>query len=248
VMPSFISVRIRSMALRRACTSSRVVLALSMGGIFVAVPLGRLVAQGAVGQTSPTFHRAGAQSPTPQAGSPYALPADGGQGSPSDTPPNAGGLQGAQRQQLEQRLRQRFEQIVRQRLHLTDQQVVQLRQTNQHFALRRRELNERERGVRQAMRAELRNVDALDQPRLAAQIDSIFALQRLRLDIAVSEQRELSGFLTPSQRVQYYALQEQLRQRVEQLRRQRQMTMQQRGGDGSTAMTGLQPSADTLRP
>jgi capsule polysaccharide export protein KpsE/RkpR len=125
-----------------------------------------------------------------------------------------------------------FERIVRQRLQLTDAQVAQLRATNQRFAPQRRGLQMRERQIRQAMRAELQPGAVPDEKRLGGLVDSLFALQRERIDMLQSEQRDLATFLSPSQRVRYYALQEQLRRRVEAMR-QRQQMMQ--GG-------GMQPS------
>ncbi len=130
---------------------------------------------------------------------------------------------GGPRQQLEQRLRMQFERIVRQRLQLTDAQVARLRATNQRFAPQRRDLQMRERQIRQAMRAELRPGAAPDENRLGTLVDSLFALQHERIDMLQSEQRELATFLTPSQRVRYYALQEQLRRRVEAMRQRQQM-------------------------
>jgi hypothetical protein len=129
---------------------------------------------------------------------------------------------GGPRQQLEQRLRMRFEQIVRQRLQLTNQQVAQLRASNRRFAPQRRALAMREREIRQAMRAELQPGVAANEQHLSALTDSLFGVQRARLDMLQSEQRDLATFLTPSQRVRYYALQEQLRRRVEALRQQQQ--------------------------
>ncbi len=116
-----------------------------------------------------------------------------------------------------------FERIVRQRLQLTDAQVTQLRATNQRFAPQRRDLQMRERQIRQAMRAELQPGGAPDEKRLGTLVDSLFALQHERIDMLQSEQRELATFLTPSQRVRYYALQEQLRRRVEAMRQRQQM-------------------------
>ncbi len=170
----------------------------------------------------------------PESASPQAYGPGGGARRPL-----AGGQFGAEqppvggpRQQLEQRLRMQFERIVRQRLQLTDAQVAQLRATNQRFAPQRRDLQMRERQIRQAMRAELRPGAVPDEKRLSGLVDSLFALQRERIDMLQSEQRDLATFLSPSQRVRYYALQEQLRRRVEAMR-QRQQMMQ--GG-------GMQPN------
>ncbi len=199
--------------------------------MLAAAPLVGLEAQATAAPVQPPPRSSGAQSVAP--GTEPGTEPDAGTQTPAPYgPPASRGAATLQRQQLEQRVRQRFEQIVRTRLQLTDQQVVELRQTNERFAAPRRALAERERGLRHAMRQELRDTGPRNQGLLAAQIDSILAIQRTRLDLLASEQRELSRFLTPAQRVQYYALQEQLRQRVEQMRRQQQMRMQM----------GLQPT------
>jgi protein CpxP len=157
--------------------------------------------------------------PAPVAGQPEPGH-QAGQGGPGD----------ARRQMLVQAIRQRFEQVVRQRLQLNDTQIVKLRETNARFEGERRALTERERWVRQQMRAQLVPGVAADQNRLATLIDSLFALQRERLDLLQREQRELSGYLTPLQRVQYYALQEQLRRRLEQMRQRMQQRAAAQGG------------------
>jgi periplasmic protein CpxP/Spy len=125
---------------------------------------------------------------------------------------------GGPRQQLEQRIRIQFEQIVRRRLQLTDDQLMRLRQTNRQFAPQRQALTAHERNIRQTIRAELRPGVVTDEHRVALLMDSLFVLQHERLDMLQSEQRELATFLTPSQRVRYYALQEQLQRRVQAMR------------------------------
>jgi periplasmic protein CpxP/Spy len=121
------------------------------------------------------------------------------------------------RQQLERRIRRRFAQVVQTRLGLTDAQMAQLRATNAKFGAQRRPLAARERSIRQALRGEMRPGVAADQDRVSSLTDSLFQIQRERLDLAQAEQKELSGYLSPVQRVQYYALQEALRRRLEQL-------------------------------
>ena len=56
---------------------------------------------------------------------------------------------------------------------------------------------------------------------MAAALDRVLQLQRQRLDLMADEQKDLAGFLTPVQRAKYAALQEQIRRRVENARRQR---------------------------
>jgi hypothetical protein len=138
----------------------------------------------------------------------------GAQGSMDDSQPPIG----APRQQLLQRIRIQFEQIVRRRLQLTDDQLARLRETNRRFAPQRQALAAHERNIRQAIRAELQPGVPTDEHHVAVLMDSLFALQHQRLDMLQSEQRELATFLTPSQRVRYYALQEQLQRRVQAMR------------------------------
>ncbi len=122
------------------------------------------------------------------------------------------------RGQLEQRFRRQLEQVVRTRLGLTDSQMDQLRAVNQRYIAERRGLGARERQLRQALRAELQPGVAADQAHVGALMDSLLAQQRARLDLVQREQHDLSAFLTPVQRVRYYALQEQIRRRVERMR------------------------------
>ena len=95
--------------------------------------------------------------------------------------------------------------------------MAQLQATNQKFGERRRVLTQREQGFRKGLQQELRPGIAADQRHVAALMDSLLAVQRDRLDLLTEEQRDLSTFLTPVQRVQYYGLQEQLRKRLQEM-------------------------------
>lgn len=123
---------------------------------------------------------------------------------------------------MEARVRQRVTALVKARLALTEDQMRQLAAVNSSFEAKRRELFARERTSRMAIRAELQRSQGADQNRVATALDDLFRLQRERLDLAEQEQRELAKFLQPSQRAQYAALQEQLRRRVEEMRRRRE--------------------------
>ena len=123
-----------------------------------------------------------------------------------------------QRKALAQRIRQRWQQIVRDRLGLNDVQMRQLQETTRHFNAQRNTLNQQERAIRLEMRDQVTGATPTDDKHLAAMIDTVLDLQRQRLELTRNEQRELSLFLTPLQRVKYLALQEQLRQQMERLR------------------------------
>jgi hypothetical protein len=138
----------------------------------------------------------------------------GGRGGPPDGAP-------AQRRHMEQRLQEGLWRIAKQRIGLTDAQMTRLSEVNHRYDARRRTLNQAERAQRQILRAELVAKDSANQDRIATALDRLLQLQRQRLDIVAEEQKEFAGFMTPLQRAQYAALQEQLRWRAEGLRRAR---------------------------
>jgi uncharacterized protein YlxW (UPF0749 family) len=71
------------------------------------------------------------------------------------------------------------------------------------------------------------------QPLIAQQLDTLLQLERQRIDLLESEQKELATFLTPLQRAKYQALQEQLRRRLEALR----------VGAGQDSALGIRPDS-----
>ena len=107
--------------------------------------------------------------------------------------------------------------------------MQQLGRINDRFERDRVQLLREERRARQALRAEVLAGDSADQKKVAGLLDQVLALQRRRLDLTENEQRELAAFMTPTQRAKYFAIQDQLRQRLENLRRQRQ---ERRAGAG----------------
>jgi Spy/CpxP family protein refolding chaperone len=71
------------------------------------------------------------------------------------------------------------------------------------------------------LRGQILAGDKADQSRVSAALEQLQQLQRQRLDLQGQEQQEFASFMTPLQRAKYAALQEQVRRRVEALRRQR---------------------------
>ncbi len=126
-----------------------------------------------------------------------------------------------ERVQVEQQLRARMGEVVRQRLGLNAQQMQQLNAANRKFDRDRLALLNQERRVRMGIREEIEAGEKGSQDRIAALLDSTLLLERRRLDLMELEQNELKGFLTPRQRAQYFGLQTQMRQRMEQVRRNR---------------------------
>ena len=124
---------------------------------------------------------------------------------------------------LERQIQQTLWRLTRQRVGLTDDQMRQLVPVNQRFESQRREILREERSARLGLRSALLDSSKADQQRVTAYIDQLLQLQRRRIDLLADEQRELARFMTPVQRARYLALQEQVRRRVEQLRRRERL-------------------------
>lgn len=118
---------------------------------------------------------------------------------------------GANRAELEQRVRERMATMVKNRLALTDDQVKKLGETNGKYEERRRLLQDQERDIRMGMRDELLLGDKANQNKVGDLLDRLLKVQRQRLDVVEQEQKELATFLTPVQRVKFHALQDQMR-------------------------------------
>jgi len=155
------------------------------------------------------------------------------------------GQPGARRDRamLEQRFRERYEQVVRERLSLTDAQFTQLTEVNKRLDGKRRELFAEERTVRREMRQALQATDdQANEARVAELMDRAIRVQRSRLDLLETEQRELSAFLTPTQRAKYMGMQEQLRRRADDMRRRAE------GDTVGDAFGNPPPAAGPRRP
>ncbi|MCE9601512.1 MAG: hypothetical protein K8S21_04765 [Gemmatimonadetes bacterium] len=127
-------------------------------------------------------------------------------------------LQGAERDSLEARVRQRMAEVVRRQLGLNNEQMKKLGETNRRFDVQRRELLTRERDVRMDLRDEMESGDTTRQAQVARLLDQMLAVQRQRFEQLEAEQRELGTFLTPIQRAKYFAMEEQIRRRVMEMR------------------------------
>jgi Spy/CpxP family protein refolding chaperone len=131
---------------------------------------------------------------------------------------------------LDRQFRERLAEVVRRRLNLSDAQMRQLRQVNDRVERERMGLLREERQVRMALRGEMLAGDSADQDKVAALLDDALRIQRRRLDLVEQEQRALSAFMTPLQRAQYFAIQDEVRRRLEDIRQQRQQRQQRRPG------------------
>ena len=133
------------------------------------------------------------------------------------------------RVQLERQVQRMLYQMTRRRVGLSDAQMNQLLPINRRFESQRREIQIQERETRLALRDAMRDSTQADQSRITGYLDKLVQLQRQRVDLIEQEQKDLAQFMTPLQRARYTALQEQVRRRVEQMRR--------RNGNGVSADT-----------
>jgi hypothetical protein len=121
-------------------------------------------------------------------------------------------------QELRARIEQQFAERVKQELALSEEQAARLKTIATEYGGRRRELRHRERDLRAALDAQIRDGTTSDQ-------DSVARLTRELLDLRVEyaecwreEMGKLSPFLTPVQRARLLVMRERLIQRVHEMR------------------------------
>ena len=148
----------------------------------------------------------------------------------------------ANRPALEQQFRERVARLAKDRVGLTDAQMAQLEQSNARFAPQLSQVAEQERETRRQLRQEMTSGAQPNQQRVSDLLDASMRLQKQRIAIVESEQKDLARFMTPVQRARYIALQQQFRRRAQELDRQNGdgnnnggkngLGMQQRGRPG----------------
>ena len=119
---------------------------------------------------------------------------------------------------LEQQFRERAAQLAKERLGLTDAQLQKLEQSNARFAPQLRQLAAQEREIRNQLTQEMRAGNSANQQHVSELLDASLRLQKQRISVVESEQKELAGFLTPVQRARYIFLQAQFKKRADELR------------------------------
>lgn len=127
----------------------------------------------------------------------------------------------ASRMRLEGEIRRGFARAVRQRVGLSDEQMRQLGPMTQRYEQQRRRLQLEERETRLSLRSELRDYQAADSAKIGRLLQNLIDIQKRRVQLLESEQRDLAAIMSPLQRARYMALQEQVRRRMEQMRQRR---------------------------
>lgn len=119
------------------------------------------------------------------------------------------------REHLERRVRDRFEALIRKELDVDETTAARLRATVEEFTPERRELARRQGELRRTMR---RLDDVLPPAEAQAVLDDLVDLQRAEVDLIVRERTALLRFLSPGQVLRFYALRDQLGDRVRDVR------------------------------
>jgi periplasmic protein CpxP/Spy len=115
---------------------------------------------------------------------------------------------------LRHRIEERFASRVQEQLGLTNEQTAKLRVTSQTFGARRRELQNRERGLREALSGQLQPGVAANQDSVAKLTDQMIDLRLASAQASREEMKELSKYLTPVQRARLYVMRERFYHRV----------------------------------
>jgi flagellar biosynthesis chaperone FliJ len=124
---------------------------------------------------------------------------------------------GRNRPALEQQFRERTAKLAQQKLGLTDAQLGRLEQSNARFAPQLRQVAAQEREIRVQLRQEMTAGNSANQQHVSDLLDGALRLQKQRISIIESEQKDLATFLTPVQRARYLALQSQFMKRAQEL-------------------------------
>lgn len=135
---------------------------------------------------------------------------------------SVGAMRDSTRTMLEKRIRRRLWQVVRARVGLNAEQMQKLQATERSLDGERRALNRAEVATRLKLRAAaLDTAGAGHDVATDALITEFFRLQHQRISLQEKEEAQLSAFMTPAQRIRFHALEDQVRRRVDSLRRQR---------------------------
>ena len=116
-------------------------------------------------------------------------------------------------EQLRRRVRERFAERVQQDLSLTNDQMRQLRGTVGKFGGRRRDMESRQRTLREALAGQLRPGVGASPDSVARLTDELMGLRVHYAETFREEQAELARFLDPVQRARILVLRERLLER-----------------------------------
>jgi hypothetical protein len=131
-------------------------------------------------------------------------------------------------EELRRRVRERFAERVQQDLSLTNDQMHQLRGTVGKFGVRRRDMESRQRTLREALAGQLRPGVGASPDSVARLTDELMGLRVHYAESFREEQAELARYLDPVQRARILVLRERLLERGKGLHGRRPL-MERRG-------------------
>jgi protein CpxP len=133
--------------------------------------------------------------------------------------PSLASAQNGQRALLEQEIRVRLSRVLKVQVGLTDAQINRIEDVHLRIEERRVALIAEEGRARNELRDELTIGDSSHNAVIAQVLDQLFKAQRERNLLNEEEQKQLAQFLTPMQRAKYFAVEETIRRRVNQMMR-----------------------------
>lgn len=128
---------------------------------------------------------------------------------------------GPQEVEMRDRIQENFLARAKEQMGLNDDQMTKLRATEQRVATKRRGIEQEIRRLNGALAEQLRPGIAAKEDVVTKSLDSLGTLRVSYAQVFKEEQRELSGFLTPVQRAQFYRMREQMVDRVREVRQDR---------------------------
>ncbi len=115
---------------------------------------------------------------------------------------------------LRHQIEERFASKAQEKLGLTSEQTARLRATSQQFGIRRSDLRDRGRRLREALAGQLKPGIAANQDSVAKLTDAMIELRLAQAQVARDEIKEQSKYLNPVQRAQLYVMRERFAHRV----------------------------------
>lgn len=137
------------------------------------------------------------------------------------TRPDTGAAAAAQRAELQGQIERNFITRADEELGLTDAQSTKLVEVERRIADRRRTIERNTRQLNEVLANELRPGIAANERVVTTTLDSLGVLRVGYAKVFQDEQRELSSFLTPVQRAQFYRMRERMIGRAAEVREDR---------------------------
>jgi hypothetical protein len=127
----------------------------------------------------------------------------------------------AEREKLRQRIENLFAQSVQQQLGLSNDQSVKLRETEERFRGRRRDIIGRQVALRLALNGQMCPGCSANPDSVRRLMDGIEANRAELFRLQEDQDREMKGYLTPVQHARYQMLRERFFRRLTEVRRER---------------------------